>query len=57
MFCYIAYGVRTSLNIIFFVKVPFAIGVFLSLSFLFDVFLFFSSAFFLAFSVGFCYGS
>ena len=42
MFCYLAYGVRTSFNTIFFVKVPFAIGVFLSLSFLFDAFLFFS---------------
>ena len=30
MFYYIAYDVRTSLNIIFFVKVPSAIGVFLS---------------------------
>ena len=49
MFCYLAYGVRTSLNTIFFVKVLSAIGVFLSLSFLFDTFLFFPSAFFLAF--------
>ena len=39
MFCYLAYDVRTSLNIIFFVKVPSAIGVFLSLSFIFDIFL------------------
>ena len=57
MFYYLAYGVRTSLNTIFFVKVPSTIGVFLSISFLFDAFLFFPSTFFLAFSVGFYYGS
>ena len=49
MFCYFAYGVRTSLNTIFFMKVPSTIRVFLSLSFLFDAFLFFPSSFFLAF--------
>ena len=49
MFRYLAYGVRTSLNTIFFMKVPSTIGVFLSISFLFDVFLFFPLAFFLAF--------
>ena len=48
IFYYLAYDVRTSLNTIFFVKVSFTIGVFLSLSFLFDAFFFFS-AFFLAF--------
>jgi hypothetical protein len=42
MFCYLAYGVRTSLNTIFFIKVPSAIRVFLYLSFLFDTFLVFS---------------
>ena len=49
MFYYLAYDVRISLNTIFFVKVPFATGVFLSLSFLFNAFLFFPSTFFLAF--------